>query len=120
GCGHFKQTIVVEKNAIRITPLLVARKRFDEYYEFIKRGCSDLLRQTAEGCESLVILDLSQLSDLDTTWVARLVGEVRQLGRDLEVELWAVGPRAVITTVPGQALRCFASLQEARAAESAR
>jgi DNA-binding NtrC family response regulator len=120
GCGHFKQTVVVDKNVFRIVPLMVARKRFDEYYDFVKHRCGDLLRQTAEACDSLVILDLSLLSDLDAPWVARLMGEVRQLGQDLEVELWAVAPRSVVSAVPCQALRCFASLQEARSAESAR
>ena len=120
GCALFAESVVVESNAIRLAPLLVARKRFDEFYDFVKRRIGELIRLNAEACESLVIIDLSLLSDLDATWVARLLTEVGQAARSMEMELWIVGTGQVVSGAPSRTHRCLASLQAARAAEAAR
>jgi hypothetical protein len=68
----------------------------------------------------LVIIDLSLLSDLDATWVARLLTEVGQAARSMEMEMWIVGSGQVVSGVVSRTNRCFGSLQAARAAEAAR
>jgi hypothetical protein len=122
GCAIFEHTTKTEGNVIHIQPLLVPRKRFDEYYAHVKARISDLVRTTAEACENLAIVDMSPLAEADAPWVARMLGEVRQVGATMEVELWAVGNAKVLTEVPRvcAGLHTFATLPEALEAAGAR
>jgi DNA-binding response OmpR family regulator len=115
GCAIFEHTTVTENNVIRIEPLRVPRKRFDEYYAHVKARISDLVRSTAEACESLAIIDMSHLAELDATWVARMLGEAKNVGASMEVELWVVGKPKVLSEIPRacNCLRTFETLEEA-------
>jgi DNA-binding response OmpR family regulator len=121
GCAMFEHTTVTQGNVIRVDPLLLPRKRFDEYYAHVKARMSDLVRATAEACENLVIIDMSQLADLDAPWVGRIMGEVKQVGTSMEVEVWAVGNRHVLGEIPRcAAIRTFPTLGEAKQAAQER
>ncbi len=114
GCAIFEHTTVTEGNLIRIEPLRVPRKRFDEYYAHVKARISDLVRNTAGACDTLAIIDMSPLAELDASWVARMLGEAKNVGASMEVELWVVGTAQVLSAMPsGSALRTFPTLEEA-------
>jgi CheY-like chemotaxis protein len=114
GCALFEHTTSTKGNVIQVDPLLVPRKRFDEYYAHVKARISDLVRNTAEACETLAIIDMSHLSDQDAPWVGRMMGEAKQVGATMEVEVWTVGKPAVLTEIPRcAAIRSFARLEEA-------
>jgi DNA-binding response OmpR family regulator len=114
GCAIFEQTTVSQGNVIRVEPLLLPRKRFDEYYAHVKARINDLERTTAEACESLVIVDMSHLVATDAPWVGRLLGEAKQTGASMEVDLWVVGRVNVLAEVPPCArIRTFPTLDEA-------
>jgi CheY-like chemotaxis protein len=114
GCAIFEHTTVAQGNVIRIEPLLVPRKRFDEYYAHAKARISDLVRATAEACDTLIIIDTSHLADLDAPWVGRILGEAKQVGATMEVEVWAVGQVRVLIEIPRcAAIRTFPTLDEA-------
>jgi hypothetical protein len=122
GCAIFEHTTSTEGNVIHIQPLLVPRKRFDEYYAHVKARISDLVRATAEACETLVIVDMSALAEADAPWVARMLGEARQVGATMEIELWAAGNAKVFSEVPRvcAGLPTFPTLAEALKAVAGR
>jgi two-component system, chemotaxis family, chemotaxis protein CheY len=121
GCAIFEHTTATQGNVIHIEPLLLPRKRFDEYYAHFKARISDLVRANAEACETLGIIDMSHLSELDATWVARMLGEAKQVGASMEVELWAVGSDQVLSQIPRcAAIRTFRTLDEALKAAQGR